>query len=302
MSAVATIRDFVRNARLVRNAREYSSLVPDYFASFPAGSENPGLFANVHTFVIFIGIGRSGTTLVGALLDAHPRMVIANQQCALKYVYPLLFSRERIFRLLLRNASKAARGGRPGGGGYSYAVPGQWQGASERIEVIGDKSRSAQSIEWLAARPGLLGELAHTTRTRIRLVHVIRNPCDTIARRSMRRGLALEKISREYFALTAQLQELIHRVDARTGPDIQRIPVYLEDIISDPITQLTRMCEALAITADPSWLESCAGIIYPTPSEARTQVDWPAGLLPAILEKSREFPHLQRYSREGGSA
>jgi hypothetical protein len=302
MSALTTAWDFVRNARLVRNALEYASLVPDYFASFPARSESPALFDAVHTFVLFIGIGRSGTTLVGSLLDAHPRMVIANQQCALKYLYPLPYSRERIFRLLVQNSVEAARSGRPGGGGYSYAVPGQWQGTSERIEVIGDKSRSAQSIAWITSRPELLEKLASTTRARIRLVHVIRNPYDTIARRSMRRGLSLEQISREYFALTAQLQEMIHRIESSVRPDIQRIPVYLEDLIADPEKQLARICEELGVAPGAAWLEACAGIIYRTPREARTQVDWPGGLHPAILRRAREFPHLQRYSLEGSSA
>jgi len=302
MSALTTAWDFVRNARLVRNALEYSSLVPDYFASFPARSECPDVFDAVHTFVLFIGIGRSGTTLVGSLLDAHPRMVIANQQCALKYLYPLPYSRERIFRLLVKNSVEAARNGRPGGGGYSYVVPGQWQGTSERIEVIGDKSRSAQSIAWITSRPELLEILASTTRARIRLVHVIRNPYDTIARRSMRRGLSLEQISREYFALTAQLQEMIHRIESNTGLDIQRIPVYLEDMISDPGQQLALMCDALGVVPDAGYLGACAGIVYPAPSEVRTQVNWPPQLLTAIQQNAREFPHLQRYSLEGSSA
>ena len=98
---------------------------------------------------MFIGIGRSGTTLIGALLDAHPNMAIANQQTTPKYLRPRLFSRSQIFYLLLRNSRNAVRTRRMGG--YSYAVTGQWQGRFDALEVIGDKSKSAQAVTWLTS-------------------------------------------------------------------------------------------------------------------------------------------------------
>ena len=55
-------------------------------------------------------------------------------------------------------------------------MPGQWQGRFRNIRVIGDKSRSAQSVEWLHSRPRLLEGLAAATAARVRLVHVVRNP------------------------------------------------------------------------------------------------------------------------------
>jgi hypothetical protein len=248
---------------------------------------------------MFVGIGRSGTTLLGALLDAHPNVVIANQQCVLKYLYPFPFSRERIYRLLLRNSVNLAGRGRPGGGGYSYALPGQWQGKFERIEVIGDKSRSAQSVAWLASRPALLQKLAQTARARIRMLHIIRNPFDTIARRSLRRHVSLERISREYFALTEQLQALIGRLESEAGMDVKRIQVYLEDLIGDPASVLTTICDELGVRAPQDYLRACAGLVYQKPREARTTVDWSAELLSDINARLREFPYLSRYSPAG---
>jgi hypothetical protein len=299
MSLLTEAWDFVRNARLVRNAREYSSLIPDYLNSFPSPTESAALFASVHTYVMFIGLGRSGTTLVGALLDAHPRMVIARQLGALKYLWPVPFSRERIFRLLVQNSLKTARDGWPGGGGYSHAIAGQMQGSFDVIEVIGDKSRSAQSLEWFASRPALLSRLADTTRARIRMLHVIRNPYDTIATRSRRRRVSPEKISREYFALTGQLHELNGRIASHAGLDIKRIPVHLEDLILDPKGQLAELCNSLGVSPSEDYLEACAGIVYRKPSEPRRTIEWPAQLVSDIQHRMQEFPHLQRYSLTG---
>lgn len=117
MSLLNNVTDSVRNARIVRNAIEYSSLIPDYLRTRSPGAEDRTVFDRVHTYVMFIGIGRSGTTLIGALLDAHPRIIIANQQTTLKYLRPRLFSCSQIFSLLLDNSRHAARTGRMGGGG-----------------------------------------------------------------------------------------------------------------------------------------------------------------------------------------
>ena len=289
--------DFLRNARVVRNATEYLTLPADFLRS--SSDRLPEVsFDSVHTFVLFVGIGRSGTTLLGALLDAHPNAIVANQQCALKYLHPFPFARDRIFRLLLQNSMRAARDGRPGGGGYSYAVPGQWQGRFERIEVIGDKSRSAQSVEWLAARPDLLQQLAQTVRARIRMLHVIRNPCDTIARRSLRRRVSLQKISAEYFVLTRKLQNLFERLESQPWLDAERVPIYLEDLVSAPMQQLGELCDALGLRRSEDYLAACASILFDKPSEARNAVQWPAALLADIQRRIQDVPYLRRYSLE----
>jgi hypothetical protein len=286
--------DYVRNARFVRNATEYATLLPDCFRSAPAG-ESAQCFAAVHTTLMFVGVGRSGTTLLGALLDAHPDIVVANEQCLLKYLTPIRWSRERIFRLLLSNSSAKAEAGRPGGGGYTYAVPGQWQGRYRRILVIGDKSRSAQSVEWLYSRPGLLQTLGKTTDTRIRLIHVIRNPWDTIARRSLRRGVSLERISHQYFALVNKLQALLARLGEDTPVDAQCIPVHLDEFVANPSAELERVCRQLGVTTEPDYLAACAGIVK-QPSEPRKSVEWSAALRSDIEKRVAGIPCLERYA------
>ena len=37
------------------------------------------LYDGIQTFVLFIGYGRSGHSLVAAILDAHPKIVIAHE-------------------------------------------------------------------------------------------------------------------------------------------------------------------------------------------------------------------------------
>ncbi len=298
MTLLNEVRDFVRNARIIRNAIEYSSVLPDYLRSSGPGTEAQETFDAVHTYVMFIGIGRSGTTLIGSLLDAHPHIIIANEQATLKYLRPRVFSRSQIFRLLLDNSRQAAGTGRVGGGGYSYAVPGQWQGRFGTLEVIGEKSKSARDVTWLTSSPALLETLAGVTQARIRMMHITRNPYDTIATRAMRRRLSLERISREYFALCDKLQMLISRVDAVSEYDVERIPVHLEDFIEDPRSQLAAICESLGVGAESDYLEDCARIVRNEPHKSRHDVAWNRNLVAHIQRNLEKIPILRRYSFE----
>jgi hypothetical protein len=288
--------DFLRNPRIVRNAIEYLAVLRSCLLIRRTEADCGNQFENIHTYVMFIGIGRSGTSLTGALLDAHPRIIISRRATTLKYLYPLMFSREQIFSLLLRNSRKAARDGRIGGGGYSYAVPGQWQGKFESLEVIGDKSKSAQDVAWLTSNPALLDKLAQVVKIRIRMIHVIRNPYDTIATRSTRRMLSLEKIAREYFSHCDKLRELISRIESTNSFDVERVPMHFEDFLEDPELHLSRICGSLGVEAGADYLRDCLKIIRRNPHKSRHEVTWNPGLINDIQRQIEKVSFLRRYS------
>ena len=51
----------------------------------------------MHAFCLFVGYSRSGHSLVGALLDAHPEITIAHQVNGLKLVIEDNLSRRLLF-------------------------------------------------------------------------------------------------------------------------------------------------------------------------------------------------------------
>src|SRR5687767_7508658 len=53
--------------------------------------------ARVSSYVFFVGYPRSGHSLVGSLLDAHPDMAIAHEMDALRFVRG--YSRNQLFHL-----------------------------------------------------------------------------------------------------------------------------------------------------------------------------------------------------------
>jgi hypothetical protein len=254
------------------------------------------LLEGIHTYCTFIGTGRSGTTLIGALLDAHPNMILANQQHVLRYLQTGMFDRTQIYYLLLRNSRKAALRGRKGGGGYGYAVPHQWQGRFVRLEVIGEKSMADVDVRRLFRRPWLLERLRQITGARIRMIHVIRNPYDVISTKSVRRGMSLAQMADEYFSHCRKAVKVIQRIDAMQGCDVARIPVRLDQFIEDPKTHLGSLCRLLGVEPAEDYLKDCMRMVYKVPHKSRHDVEWPRELIDAVKGRVEEIPFLRGYS------
>src|SRR4029079_2014882 len=109
-----------------------------YVARFMAELGPPAAFA------LFIAWPRSGHSLLGALLDAHPDMAFAHELHACKW-FSEGFTRNEIFYFCWQNARHYRRTGRVWGG-YDYTVPDQWQGRVRSLRVLGDKKGGETSL------------------------------------------------------------------------------------------------------------------------------------------------------------
>ena len=101
----------------------------------------------VKYLVMFIGYSRSGHSLIGSLLDAHPDVVIANEYNLLeKWLEfdPNHRNKEHLFQQLYLNSYNESRKGDRSAEDciyktkYNYLVPNQWQGTfNKTIKVNG---------------------------------------------------------------------------------------------------------------------------------------------------------------------
>jgi hypothetical protein len=239
---------------------------------------------------MFIGYPRSGHTLVGALLDAHPEAVIGHEQAAMQHVY-FGFDRDRLYQMLL---DSSARGGatRWISGEHRYHVPGQWQGRFERLRVIGDKQAEGATLR-IRATPSLLSRLTSLVR-RPRLIHVVRNPFDnitTMAVRASRNGpLDLDAAIARYFRLCETVQWIGHEVE-RT----QLHTIRHEDFVDDPAKSLRRLCEWLGLEPSRQYLDDCAATVRTSPNPSRLKVPWDGDRKRVVQERMAAFDHLVGY-------
>jgi hypothetical protein len=263
-----------------------------YVSSAVRGRRQRADFATVRTFVLFIGHPRSGHSLVGSLLDAHSEIVVSHELDALKYV-AAGYRRDQLFALVLEHAKANAAAGRKSWG-YSYAVPGQWQGRFERLMVLGDKRGRATTAR-LADRPELLDRLAAAVDVPVSVVHVARDPFDNIATMWRRaRTSTLDEQVEAYFALCATVDDVTGRLAPERFHRLQ-----LEDLITDPRGQLGALCEFLAVSAEPAYLDACASIVFASPRRTRDDAPWTPELEAEVERRARRHGWLRPYVGAG---
>ena len=266
-----------------------------FASSWYAALAAPQQFSEVRTYCMFVGHNKSGTSMIGSLLDAHPDAILSDEADALEYVRAG-FSREQIFHILLRQSRKEARKGRvtarrlqP----YSYLVPGQWQGRYHSLKVIGD-STAGSSTRMLAMEPDVLERLQKTLGgVELRVIQIIRNPYDPISAMMVRGGRSFDNAIRTYFSYCETLAQLRQRLDPS-----RLFPVHYEDFVLQGGTKLAEICRFLGLEVDADYLNACTTILHATPQTSRQLVDWDAGHIAQVAGEIERFDFLHGYSFE----
>jgi hypothetical protein len=266
-----------------------------YVPSMIGGARKRSLFRDVETYCEFVGYPRSGHSLVGALLNAHPDMVFAHELAALRYAR-LGFGRDQIYWLILRNARRAARGGRALGG-YVYDVPGQWQGRVRTLRVIGDKEGYGATVR-IAASPAYLRRLRRVVDARIRFIHVVRNPYDIVttrARRVRRYAEDPESCIRDLFSLCGTVASFKESLSPGEIFEIRH-----ESLLREPRRGLSELCAFLGVDPAEDWIRDCVGILYEKPNKSRFAgpVTWTPDLVELVRGQMSRFPFLRGYAFE----
>lgn len=272
--------------------RRVAGLTADYPRSLWGGWREHTLLADLHAFCLFIGYPYSGHSLIGALLDAHPNVILANEQHVLRYVRAG-FSREQILYLLSANerrcAAARAQGHLPFY--YNFQVPNQWNGAvSASPQVIGDKGAWGATLA-LERQPRLLERLHRLIRVEVKIVHVVRNPYDSIARFALRQQVDLAQALSYHFRLAHTIAGMVERI-----PAADLLELHHEDFLAAPAPGLAKLCTFLGLKAPNDYLEDCTSIVFSAPHKSRYEVAWDDNLRQEVQDQSARFAFLAGYA------
>jgi hypothetical protein len=266
------------------------------------------MYDHLRCFCTFIGNTRSGHSLVGALIDAHPNALIAHEidvfgpspenrragRLAAVDRIELFDTLVRASEEQARRGRRAARRGRDGARySVSYAVPGQFQGSFTELHVVGNK-RGQRTAEAIEANADSLRLLSDQVALELRLVHVVRNPFDNIA--SMNPGDESRRRFRRMLDRYFRRSEAVARAKAEEWPVLD---VFLEELIEEPTRELARVCEFLSLEPGADYLEACAPVVLAEPSEPRLARRWTKGELKAIERRIGDYPWLEPYRATG---
>lgn len=270
--------------------RRKADLVPAYASSWLAARRKRELLADVETFCFFIGYPRSGHSLVGQLLNAHPNMVISHELNVVRYLRPG-FSREQIYALILERDRWFANRDREWTG-YSYDVEGAWQGTWTDLRVIGDKEGAATS-NWLAQDPDKLEVLRERVEDPLRALHVTRNPFDNITTIARVGDITLADATERYFRFADTCAWVRDQLAEEEYLDVRH-----EALVRDTAGILETMASFLDVPAPDEWVAPCADLVYDEPNRRREEVDWPADAIAEVEDRLAAYPFLAGYGFE----
>lgn len=265
----------------------------DYLKTYYQSLKAKKNFTNINQYCIFIGYQRSGSSLVGSLLDAHPNVVIAHELNAMKF-FEAKYSKNQIYYLLLQNSQEFAQQGRSWSG-YSYEVPNQWQGKFSNLQIIGDKKAALSTIK-LGQNSQLLQQIRQTLQLPIKFVHVYRNPYDNITTmfkkkdRKSTKLLDFEGTIDYYFELCETINKLKKNIEPQDIFELKH-----ELLIDNPQKALQELCNFLGIEANKDYLNDCASIVFKSPRKTRETIEWSEAQIELVKSKMAKFDFLQGY-------
>ena len=277
---------------------------------------------HIKTFVFFVGIGRSGHSIVGSLLDGHPHMVIAHESNLFHRLAhgQLSFTKPVIFNELWRNTRESIinnglRAKSTNGKGYTLFVDDLYQGRYvDYIEVIGDK-KGRGTTEVLDRRPEKWLHIYNTLKsyvTSMKGIHVVRNPYDNIATLVF---FSFDNVTDENFGdiknsnkafkfksnVIADVIDAYFRLQHAIEIGIQRydldiLVIHNKDIILDPRNTLIKLCDFLHVTCSDEYLQICTNKIYKTESVTRHMIEWTDDQLGVIQRNIDKFSWFKGYN------
>jgi hypothetical protein len=241
---------------------------------------------------MFIGHARSGHSVVGALIGAHPDAVTCDELDALHYV-AAGFSRRDLLALTIATAHAQARGRHKAGRDgqvYSYEVAGWWRDVWRSLRVVGD-SLAGRTVQRLHESPSLIERVdALLAPTDVRYIHVVRDPFDNISTMMIRGERTFESALDRYFETCAALVD----VSGLIGMD--RIhTLFHESFIARPAEELRRLCAYLGLEESVAYTEACTKVVYSSPSRSSSRIAWDAAMIDRVRDRMAEYAFLQRY-------
>lgn len=281
----------------------------------------PRTFRRVKYFVQFMSFPRSGHSLIGSLLDAHPRAIISHELDTMGLIKKNLPERS-IYGLIKKNSKEFTEHGRFWNG-FSYTVPKQPHGHSDELRVIGDK-KGDWAVRWCDKDPPLLSRLRTRFKATPRWLLVTRNPMDNIATLSLRKNRTYDKLriniqSSENFKTELKRQQESGGISAEARDDMisdygnlcstiskmrENIPqnellhIVYENFCFNPEKELARICDFLEIDTQADYLKDSASIVRPTLNKSRNRVIWTDRQLEQVTRIVKKHEFLQCYAPE----
>ena len=142
----------------------------------------------IEKVLVFMGYPQSGHTILAAMLNAHPNIVVTKPYHLLgqwkEIKMRLNGDKYELCSEMVRKSLKTSPN-RQTRKGYSLVIPTQWQGNFSQLKIIGDESvgnyARYYSEEWSAEAEQTFKDIEQVFKTPVVIIHLVRNPFDMIS-------------------------------------------------------------------------------------------------------------------------
>ena len=268
---------------------------------------------SVKNFTIFLGHPRSGHSVIGAALDAHPNACIANEANALYHlstVDPFKDTEmERTMDYLYnhrRNAINHKWSTKHWDAlGFDYYIPGQ-NVNDESLYVIGDKKAGGSIRAIKKYGFGFVRNFIENLKSidiGMKFIVVIRNPFEVITSlytRGLMAGITpraqpgkLHKMIQYYEENCKVLESVLPLVDYHM--------IYHEDFVLDSRQHMVDLLRFLELEPSDAYLDRCCAVFWTKARKGRNDVldQWTVKNREKVFRVMNEFEFLCRYRELG---
>lgn len=287
-----------RHKQIVTKKRTIKDLNPSRYWYLRSKLQSKAAYGAVDKGLFFIGYPRSGHSVLGALLDAHPEVVLSHELDAMAFL-DAGFSKRQLVQMIINRSRQFAKAGNQWMG-YSYKVPGGYQGRTHQLKLVGDK-RGGTTTKWFKQSPELFHKLKAMFPDTL-FIHMYRNPFDSITtsffRSQKRRGVNFDESDLvrkvDHFFDHAKV---IHRFEKQALFDFRSIRA--EFFLENPEAVLKSLLKRFAVEVPDDYLKSCASILFQKPPKRRNQLKlWDTKTIDYVFQRMEETPYFSGYSFE----
>ena len=272
----------------------------------------------VEKLVLFVGYMRSGHSIIGSMMDAHPNMVIAHEYQLLprcvnpKGRGPFPNNKNAIFNALYENSYQQAMSGwrseKNTRKGYNLRVSTPWQGAFTHLRVIGDKGGKAVSSAFSGhyqESKACLQAIMDIVKVPLIVFHVVRNPYDMITTEVLRittrqhdmqaEDLTVAKLNDSEVKKYADRLFMQATAVTRVMELMRVVEIHSEDFVADPRKTVRSICSTLNLQCPEEYVEACYEKAYRNTSNSRYNMEWSPDMLQYVANRMKNYSFFARY-------
>lgn len=209
-------------------------------------------------FLLFVGHAHSGHSLIGALIDAHPLAMVANEVNIVKSINEHKLNKRQTINLLTY-AYLHNKGGWENSE-YRYNLTDTYQGIIEEPKLIGDK-KAGGSTRIFFKNPMLFDYILKEFGSNLRIVYVQRNAIDIIASYSyyMKQSPSMFHVNRFNENL-----ETVQNIKSKT-PEAQFLTIIQEEFVNQPYENMMTIYKFLGLNTEglQTKIKSWIGFVRP---------------------------------------